>query len=47
MIMFEVKCEDDLFLCETWAEIEALFNECCWADGADDVEITVRYAPQE
>ena len=45
--MYKVTCENDVFYFENFAEIAAFFGEATMAVGADDVKITVEFAPSE
>ena len=42
--MFEVKCGENTFVLESWVEVEEMWEEIVWALGAEDAEITVKYA---
>jgi hypothetical protein len=43
--MFEVTDESgNTFVFESFEEISQFFNECVWAVGAEDAQITVKFA---
>jgi hypothetical protein len=45
--MFEVKCDGETFVLENWTEVEKFWSEIVMAVGADDAEMSVRFAPSE
>jgi hypothetical protein len=44
--MFEVKCGEETFVLDSWAEVTEMWGEIVWAEGALDAEMTVRFAPE-
>jgi hypothetical protein len=44
--MFEVKCGENTFVLENWTEVEKMWSEIVMAVGAEDAEMTVRFAPE-
>lgn len=45
--MYSVKCGSDTFILDSWAEVTEMWREIVMADGADDAEISVSFAPTE
>lgn len=45
--MYEIVSGSDVFMVDTWAEVKAMWEEIVVADGADDAEITLRFASEE
>ena len=44
--MFEIKSGEDVFVVESWTEVEKMWNEIVMAEGAEDAEMSVRFAPE-
>ena len=44
--MYSVKCGEETFVLDSWAEVTEMWREIVMADGADDAEMTVRFVPE-